>query len=139
MPWAPKKPCGWRGCGRLTDGRFCPTHQAQHDQRMRERKKEADQQRGSAASRGYGRAWQKARASFLREHPLCECPDCQAGALRVTPATVVDHIVPHRGDQKLFWDSTNWQAMSAECHNRKTAREDGAMGNPIARRPARPA
>lgn len=129
MPWAPKKPCGWRGCGRLTAGRFCPEHQAQYDQSMRDRQRETDRQRGSSASRGYGRGWQKARADFLREHPLCECPDCQAGVRRVTPATVVDHIVPHRGDPALFWDRKNWQAMSAECHNRKTAREDGGLGN----------
>ena len=30
----------------------------------------------------------------------------------LTPATVVDHVIPHRGDQKLFWDEDNWQAVS---------------------------
>jgi prophage lambdaSa04, HNH endonuclease family protein len=29
----------------------------------------------------------------------------------------------------LFWDKTNWQAMSKRCHDRKTAREDGGFGN----------
>jgi 5-methylcytosine-specific restriction protein A len=38
---------------------------------------------------------------------------------------VVDHIVPHRGDKKLFWDSSNWQALcdgqtGRGCHDRKT-------------------
>lgn len=41
----------------------------------------------------------------------------------------MDHIIPHRGDQKLFWDKTNWQAMSGPCHSRKTASEDGGFGN----------
>jgi len=45
------------------------------------------------------------------------------------PADVVDHIIPHRGNQKLFWDTKNWQAMNHVCHNRKTAREDGGFGN----------
>lgn len=30
---------------------------------------------------------------------------------------------------KLFWDSANWQAMNKECHDRKTASEDGGFGN----------
>jgi 5-methylcytosine-specific restriction enzyme A len=89
-------------------------------------------QRESAARRGYGRAWQKASKAFLRKHPLCECDDCKAGVLRVRASTVVDHIIPHRGDMKLFWDRSNWQAMSGPCHSRKTAREDGGFGNPMA-------
>lgn len=32
-------------------------------------------------------------------------------------ATVVDHITPHKGDLKLFWDETNLQALCAPCHN----------------------
>ena len=51
-----------------------------------------------------------------------------AGTLRVTQATVVDHIVPHRGDMRLFWDTKNWQAMAKSCHDRKTARHDGGFG-----------
>ncbi len=27
----------------------------------------------------------------------------------VEPATVVDHVVPHKGDADLFWDRDNWQ------------------------------
>ena len=38
----------------------------------------------------------------------------------LTPATVVDHIIPHRGDMKLFWDESNWQALCESCHNHKT-------------------
>lgn len=87
------------------------------------------EKRESSAKRGYGRAWQKAREGFLRKHPLCECDKCQAGTLRVRAATVVDHIIPHRGDKKLFWDRNNWQAMAASCHSKKTAREDGGFGN----------
>lgn len=39
-------------------------------------------------------------------------------------ATVVDHIVPHRGDQKLFWDRSNWQPLCEHHHNVKTMTED---------------
>jgi 5-methylcytosine-specific restriction protein A len=43
----------------------------------------------------------------------------------MTPATVVDHIVPHRGNQKLFWDRKNWQSLCKTHHDRKTAQESG--------------
>lgn len=36
---------------------------------------------------------------------------------RYVAATVVDHIVPHRGDMKLFWDRDNWQALCKACHD----------------------
>ncbi len=43
---------------------------------------------------------------------------------RITRATVVDHIKPHRGDQELFWDEYNWQPLCKKCHDIKTGRED---------------
>jgi 5-methylcytosine-specific restriction protein A len=81
--------------------------------------------RPTAAQRGYGWDWQKARPSFLAEHPLCEA--CTAAG-EVTEATVVDHRTPHKGDQKLFWDQSNWCALCESCHNRKTATENGGFG-----------
>jgi hypothetical protein len=64
-------------------------------------KRALDRERPSAARRGYGSPWRRARAAFLALHPLCAA--CQALG-RVVPAIVVDHVVPHRGDQRLFWD-----------------------------------
>jgi 5-methylcytosine-specific restriction protein A len=32
-------------------------------------------------------------------------------------ATVVDHVVPHRGDMALFWDPKNRQSLCDTCHN----------------------
>ena len=29
----------------------------------------------------------------------------------------MDHIVPHRGDHKCFWDRKNWQALCRSCHD----------------------
>ena len=58
-----------------------------------------------------------ARENFLQKHPLCE--ECRKDG-RLTPATVVDHIIPHRGDSKLFWDEHNWQPLCKDCHDRKT-------------------
>lgn len=86
-----------------------------------------DQRRGSSSSRGYGRRWEKARMSFLASNPLCvRCKE----AGRIERATVVDHIIPHKGDETLFWDRAgNWQSLCVACHSRKTATEDGGFGN----------
>lgn len=32
-------------------------------------------------------------------------------------ADVVDHIVPHKGDQSLFWNERNWQSCCAWHHD----------------------
>ena len=118
MPMAARRPCTWPGCPELvSDGSRCTKHRRQ-----------ADRQRGTAHERGYTSAWTKARDAWLRSHPLCQCPDCDEGRVRLTAATVVDHKIPHRGDKGLFWDSANWQSMSKSCHDRKTAREDGGFG-----------
>ena len=77
----------------------------------------------TSAERGYGYKWQQARAGYLRSHPLCVM--CQADGV-IEPATVVDHIVPHEGDQALFWDKRNWQSLCATHHNSDKQRAERA-------------
>ena len=67
----------------------------------------------SAASRGYGGWWRRLRREFLQENPWCA--NC-AKQGRQTPATVVDHIKPHRGDTVLLRDVDNLQPLCAICH-----------------------
>lgn len=109
------RPCTWPGCHVLTEGGRCFKHQH-------------DRTRGSSSERGYTYRWQKESKAFLALHPLCQCELCREGTLRVRASTVVDHKIPHRGNERLMWDQTNWQAMAKECHDSKTAREDGGFG-----------
>ena len=76
--------------------------------------------RPSANARGYTRRWQRASQAFLAEHPLCA--ECERQGLPLTAAEVVDHIIPHRGDEALFWAAGNLQALCVHHHNQKTAR-----------------
>jgi len=70
----------------------------------------------SSSERGYTWAWYKARTAYLRDHPLCVM--CQAmQPPRITVATVVDHVVAHKGNQELMWDEGNWQALCSAHHN----------------------
>jgi len=78
--------------------------------------------------------WQRRRVHQLMIEPLCRL--ClEAG--RVTPATVCDHVVPHRGDFTAFRLGP-LRSLCAECHNRLNAnnaprapvREDGTPSDP---------
>ena len=108
MPKSPKRPCRHPGCPNLCEsGTYCPAHSAEAPDRLR----------GSAAVRGYNARWREARRGFLRRNPLCA--NCLSRGI-LTPATVVDHIIPHRGDSRLFWDEANWQPLCKKCHDQKT-------------------
>lgn len=69
----------------------------------------------------YGYKWSKARALHLTANPLCV--KCLARD-RITAATVVDHIVPHKGDPQLFWDPANWQSLCKPCHDGAKQQEE---------------
>ena len=82
-------------------------------------------QRPSSRERGYTGAWAKASKAFLA---LPGNERCACGCGR--PADMVDHIVAHKGDQRLFWDRTNWQPYNRRCNARKAAATEGGFGNP---------
>jgi 5-methylcytosine-specific restriction protein A len=70
-----------------------------------------------------GKAWQAIRKNQLQSNPLC------AYCLRlgiVTQATIGDHIKPHRGDFRLFFDASNVQSLCKPCHDSVKAREEHA-------------
>lgn len=90
----------------------------------------------TAHERGYGHKWRVQAKRFLDAHPLCVI--C-AKHSRTTAANTVDHIKPHKGDEKLFWDVDNWQALCKHCHdsekqeveNKGYSRTIGADGWPV--------
>ena len=63
----------------------------------------------------YGRTqWQRLRKHQLAIEPLCRfCK--QLG--KIEPATVVDHVVPHRGDVNAFFLG-ELQSLCAYCHDK---------------------
>lgn len=87
---------------------------------------DADGGRPNAYRRGYGRRWSAYRWHYLSQHRLCR--RCELVG-RTRAATEVDHVVPHRGNKKLFWDPTNHQPLCKSCHSTKTATEDGGFGH----------
>lgn len=75
---------------------------------------ERDRRRGTSHARGYDSRWTRTSIAFREKHPLCCC--CEANGV-IKAAEVVDHVVPHRGDKRLFWDRGNWQGLCNDCHN----------------------
>jgi 5-methylcytosine-specific restriction protein A len=118
--------CNKQGCFALTDSGYCKSHEYLKDANKVAR----DKDRASSSERGYGSRWRRRRRFFLAHQSLCvRCLEIG----RVTGASIVDHIIPPKGDQQLFWDESNWQALCKICHGYKTAKEDGGFGNPISR------
>ncbi len=111
MAQKPLKPCKHAGCPELTREGWCPKHQPQHRRRV------------SAEYHGWYNLpiWtQRLRPAQLLREPFCR--ECARQGKR-TRATVVDHIVPHRGDWALFVDAGNHQSLCKYHHDQKTARE----------------
>jgi len=82
--------------------------------------------------------WRALRAHQLATEPLCRM--CKAAG-RVTPATVCDHVTPHRGDPERFWrgpfqslcDATPWRCHSSRKQQQERSgysTEVGADGMP---------
>jgi 5-methylcytosine-specific restriction endonuclease McrA len=89
-------------------------------------------ERESATKRGYDGRWRRYRERYLAAHPLCVMHQ-QRG--QVVAATVVDHIAPHRGDHKLFWNPVNHQALCKHCHDshkQRAERSGRAVGCDLA-------
>ena len=78
-------------------------------------------QRSKAAQeyrRLYDATWSAAARLYLDANPLCRFHEDRG---ETAAAECVDHIVPHKGDLKLFWDRANWQPLCHSCHNRLKA------------------
>lgn len=77
--------------------------------------------RPNPSRRGYTYRWKLAALRYRKHHTACAMfgidPKCTG------VATCVDHIKPHGGEKRGFFDKRNWQALCTGCHNRKTARE----------------
>lgn len=119
MPLQPKRFCKFNGCNERVVVRqvYCPYHRQRIDRSMREGsyQKTTNQLYNTPQ-------WRKVRSSYLRQHPLCV--QCKQNGY-IVAATEVDHINPHKGNDLLFWDESNFQPLCKPCHSAKTRKEMG--------------
>jgi len=130
MTKKPKKPCRNKLCRHITDNKngFCPECQPMFKAREKAVRKNYETRRLP-----HVKVWLNSkryinmRLRFIRKYPLCN----HCSTLRnPVVATILDHITPHKGNYKLFWDYSNLQGLCKHCHDKKTAKEDGGFGNP---------
>lgn len=58
--------------------------------------------------------WKRLRLNQLTKAPFCHfCAQLQIRS----PATVADHITPHKGNKELFFDPNNLQSLCKTCHD----------------------
>lgn len=57
--------------------------------------------------------WHRLRTAQLRDEPLCKYCLEQG---RTEAATVVDHVIPHRGDRDLFFNG-KLASLCKKCHD----------------------
>lgn len=113
MAQAPLRRCAQPGCGKLVRATRCDKH-------ARERKQKVEQRRGTAAQRGYGSRWRRDSENYRKEHPLCVY--CLFNG-KLKAAECVDHIIPHRGNCRLFADRGNWCSACMACNRHKAWQE----------------
>ncbi|MBB5227404.1 HNH endonuclease [Treponema ruminis] len=106
------KLCTYPGCNCLvSNGTRCPKHKAEKKTIFTQRTKSREYHNLYQSAR-----WRKTRREFLRENPFCiKCGQ---------PSEIADHIIPHRGNEDLFYDKNNLQPMCWKCHSAKTLQEN---------------
>lgn len=90
----------------------------------RERKRDADRNRGTSTQRGYDAAWREVRAQHLADPWNRLCCRCRAEGV-TRQFALVDHVVPIAVDPSRRLDLTNLQSL-CRAHDAEKQREDFA-------------
>ncbi len=114
MSEKPLQVCNEPGCNQLARAYRCEQH-------SRESNRSKSARRATGHEKAYNYKWGKASKKYRKHNPLCV--SCQLSG-RTSAASCVDHIIPHRGSDGLFWDKGNWCSLCWRCHSAKTRRED---------------
>ena len=120
MAMKPLRPCRHPGCSALVRDGYCDAHRPK---RTNDRSQEAQSWRWMYRT---GKWLDELRPEQLLREPFCrECARQYppSDPRHRTPATVVDHIIPHRGEWDVFIDPDDLQSLCKRHHDIKTAQE----------------
>jgi 5-methylcytosine-specific restriction protein A len=101
VPYKPKRPCCYPGCGALVDKGYCTKHKQSAIS-------DPDRQRFETSAQ-----WGRIRRAVLNDEPLCV--DCKAEN-RVTLASEVHHIDGDYRHNQVF----NLVGLCSHCHGKHT-------------------
>lgn len=86
------------------------------------RKHKRPENRPNAYQRGYNDRWRARTAQWIQEQAQqgnCRCAYCKVPLTGRRRDIHVDHVVPHNGNQELFWDENNWAMSCPSCNSAK--------------------
>jgi 5-methylcytosine-specific restriction protein A len=126
MPTKPLHMCNATGCRVLVTAKYCPKHAAEKQEKSLGKRRAYDKDRPAYYGWYDLARWKLIREKVLYAFPFCV--DCDRAG-RTAMSTIVDHVVPHKGDSGLFWDLENLQGLCAHCHSVKTSKEDSWNNN----------
>jgi 5-methylcytosine-specific restriction protein A len=108
MPYKPKRPCAYPGCGRLAESeQYCAEHKKVITKQYNQ------YERDPTSNKRYGRAWKRIRDRYIKAHPLCE--ECQKQG-KLTPVEEVHHIIPlSKGGTNKY---SNLMSLCQSCHTK---------------------
>jgi 5-methylcytosine-specific restriction protein A len=108
MPYKPKRPCAYPGCGRLAESeQYCAEHKKVITKQYNQ------YERDPTSNKRYGRAWKRIRDRYIKSHPLCE--ECQKQG-KLTPVEEVHHIIPlSKGGTNKY---SNLMSLCQSCHTK---------------------
>lgn len=111
MALRPWRECADYRCTVLTRNKYCPIHEAEHNNDRSKTQKEYDRKRGRRQARGYDSRYEKSRDIFLRNNPLCD--DCLSRGI-ISPSEVYHHIDGNAHNRS----PDNAKALCRDCHER---------------------
>jgi 5-methylcytosine-specific restriction enzyme A len=119
MPSAPPSFCSRHG--------LCHTHATHvHNERAKERRQEIVRTRDPSLHAFYNSGrWKAYRKTHIERSPLCVMCEREG---RAVLGSIVDHIIPHRGDVSLFWAMDGVQTLCVRHDSLKRLRENGLLG-----------
>lgn len=74
-------------------------------------------------AKGYDKEWEAYRWRFLHYNNTCYACG-RAGEKKRGKGLHIDHVIPHRGNQELFWKVDNLIPLCGSCHSVVTGRFD---------------
>lgn len=108
-------------CGEITRGRCERCRKESH--------KRYDDTRGNRHERGYDSKWEKV-ATYVRNRDNYLCVQCRKDSPpKLTPANIVDHIVPIKVAPEKRLSPSNCQVLCAKCHGKKTEADVARWGD----------
>src|SRR5579862_6355906 len=111
----PGHPCEKPGCLNLISrSRFCDDHKQRPEPR-------------AGWSMSNTKAWRDYSREYLVAHPWCVDPfGLHLG--RAVPATVVAHVVGHKGNPQLFYAESNHAPWCRSCNSHQAVEREGGFG-----------